>query len=210
MARRVATRPRRVLLQDFLPQDREVEDPVDSEESEAGDIPIHASTQADLQALFDEDPSREYESREETNARTPQTSEQISPFPQISHWTADTGSAMLDHWMEALNSRTPRVLNERELRYRSPFILGTLSSWPSTYKLRLTGPQRSILEKGLSFIPSVDVSRDQKIQLEFNIQNYHRKIKLATYFRNDKEKEKNIYPFIGSSSCHTQQRTVHI
>ena len=67
-------------------------------------------------------------------------------------------------------------------------------------QFRLTGPQRSLLEKGLSFVPSVGVSRDQKIELEFNIHNYHRRIKLATYFKHNQEKDKNILPFIGSSN----------
>ena len=61
----------------------------------------------------------------------------------------------------------------------------------------LTGPQRNLLDKGLSFIPTLDIGRDQKAQLQWDIQNYHRKIKLATYFKNSNTKEK--LPFIGPS-----------
>ena len=96
VTKRVATRPRRVLLEDYLPQDQlprrvlpgdlspqeqEVEVFVDAEELGTEEIPVHASTQANLEALFEEDPSREYESGEEADAQTPQTVGQISPVP---------------------------------------------------------------------------------------------------------------------------------
>ncbi|CAK6983603.1 hypothetical protein D5F01_LYC17063 [Scomber scombrus] len=72
LTQRDAITARRVLPE----KDRKTEESDDSEESEAVDIPIHASTQVDLQALFEEDHSREEESREEGNVLTPQTSGQ--------------------------------------------------------------------------------------------------------------------------------------
>lgn len=48
----------------------------------------------------------------------------------------------------------------------------------------LSKPQWDLLNRGLTFIPTIDLHKDQKGQLQLDIQNYHRKIKLATYFRN--------------------------
>lgn len=62
----------------------------------------------------------------------------------------------------------------------------------------LSTPQRRLLSKGLSFIPTLDLGRDQKIQLELDLQNYHRKIKLAAYYRNGPSKQS--LPFIGPSN----------
>lgn len=61
----------------------------------------------------------------------------------------------------------------------------------------LSGPQRDLLSKGLSFIPVLGIGRDQKVNLVADIQNYHRKIKLATYFEDSQQKEKR--PFVGPS-----------
>lgn len=47
--------------------------------------------------------------------------------------------------------------------------------------------QRDLLNKGLSFVPSLNIGRDQKSQ--WDIQQYHRKIKLAVYYRNSTKKE---------------------
>lgn len=61
----------------------------------------------------------------------------------------------------------------------------------------LSKPQSSLLSKGLTFIPTISLGRDQKLKLEFDLQNYHRKIKLATYYRNALSKK--ITPFVGPS-----------
>lgn len=44
--------------------------------------------------------------------------------------------------------------------------------------------QLALLNRGLTFIPVVDLYRNQKRQLELDMQNYHRRIKLIAYFRN--------------------------
>ncbi len=62
---------------------------------------------------------------------------------------------------------------------------------------KLTRPQHSLLSKGLSFIPTLDIGKDQKLQFQLDMQNYHRRIKLATYFRNSNNR---ILPFVGPSS----------
>lgn len=61
----------------------------------------------------------------------------------------------------------------------------------------LPDPQRTLLSKGLSFIPTLDLGRNQKVQLQLDIQNYHRKLKLAAYFKNATDKP--LLPFTGTS-----------
>lgn len=62
----------------------------------------------------------------------------------------------------------------------------------------LSRQQQKLLSKGLTFIPTSDISRDQKAQFQLDMQNYHRKIKLASYFGNSNAEE--IPPFIGPSN----------
>lgn len=54
-----------------------------------------------------------------------------------------------------------------------------------------------MLSRGLSFIPSLDIGKGQKINLELDIQKYHRKIKLAAYFKNSQSKDRVM--FVGQS-----------
>lgn len=61
----------------------------------------------------------------------------------------------------------------------------------------LTGPQKKLLSRGLSFIPSLDIGKGQKINLELDIQKYHRKIKLAAYFKNSQSRGRVM--FVGQS-----------
>lgn len=51
----------------------------------------------------------------------------------------------------------------------------------------LTKAQLELLNRGLTFVPTIDLTKNQKKQLELDIQTYHRKIKLATYFRHTKK-----------------------
>lgn len=62
---------------------------------------------------------------------------------------------------------------------------------------KLSRPQHTLLSKGLSFIPTLDIGRNQSIQLRLDLQNYHRKIKLAVYYKDSQKKD--ILPFIGPS-----------
>lgn len=50
-----------------------------------------------------------------------------------------------------------------------------------------TKAQLVVLEKGLSFVPTLDLSKGQKNQFKLDLQNYHRKVALATYFRDSEE-----------------------
>lgn len=63
---------------------------------------------------------------------------------------------------------------------------------------QLTTAQYNLLNKGLSFIPTVAIHKNEKLQLEMDLQNYHRRIKLATYFRQAPKKDRA--PFIGPSN----------
>lgn len=47
----------------------------------------------------------------------------------------------------------------------------------------LTGSQADLLTRGLTFIPTLGVNRRQKVQTLLDIQNYHRRLKLAAYFQ---------------------------
>lgn len=48
----------------------------------------------------------------------------------------------------------------------------------------LSQAQWNVLNRGLTFIPVVDLNKNQKAQLQFDLQSYHRRIKLALYFGN--------------------------
>lgn len=62
----------------------------------------------------------------------------------------------------------------------------------------LTKAQFNLLNKGLTFIPTIDIQKDQKGQLQLDIQNYHRKIQLGAYFRNSVKREP--LPFLSPSN----------
>lgn len=47
--------------------------------------------------------------------------------------------------------------------------------------------QFQLLNRGLTFIPTIDINKNQKMQLELDIQTYHRKVKLATFFKNSEK-----------------------
>ncbi|KAL2076412.1 hypothetical protein ACEWY4_027991 [Coilia grayii] len=49
----------------------------------------------------------------------------------------------------------------------------------------LTPSQASLLKKGLTFIPAPIMTTNSKQQLAYDLQTYHRKIKLASYFGDD-------------------------
>ena len=62
----------------------------------------------------------------------------------------------------------------------------------------LSRSQYDLLNKGLTFVPTLGVIRDQRLQLQVDLQDYHRKIKLANYFNNSKQNERR--PFTGPSN----------
>lgn len=64
--------------------------------------------------------------------------------------------------------------------------------------LALSKAQLDVLNKGLTFVPTINLKKDQKVQLQLDIQNYHRKVKLATYFRG-KNTSTTVLPFMPSS-----------
>lgn len=63
----------------------------------------------------------------------------------------------------------------------------------------LSRAQYELLGKGLTFIPTVELGRDQKAQLELDLQSYHRRIKLAAYYGNT-PKSRGMRRFVGPST----------
>lgn len=64
-------------------------------------------------------------------------------------------------------------------------------------KFKPTPAQHRLLGRGLSFVPTVGIYRDQKRTLQLDIQNYHRRIKLASFFKDSAKKP--VVPFTGPS-----------
>ena len=52
--------------------------------------------------------------------------------------------------------------------------------------LNLTHDQIGILNRGLTFIPTVVTNKKDKKQLELDLQTYHRRLKLQTFFEGKK------------------------
>lgn len=61
----------------------------------------------------------------------------------------------------------------------------------------LTGPQRELLRRGLLFVPALDVGKDRKAGFFYDLGAYHRKVKLAAFFRDSPQRPK--LPFSGPS-----------
>lgn len=62
---------------------------------------------------------------------------------------------------------------------------------------KLSQTQFDLLNRGLTFIPTLDINKNQKQQLQLDIQEYHRKIKLASYFQDGKRKK--LTPFVAAT-----------
>lgn len=63
---------------------------------------------------------------------------------------------------------------------------------------RPTHAQWTLLNRGLTFIPALDANKDQKTQLQLDMQKYHRKLKLVAYFRKNNKREPR--PFMPTST----------
>lgn len=75
-------------------------------------------------------------------------------------------------------------------------LLGSRNVVILTKNFTPTKTQLKLLEKGLTFIPVMGTIKDQKMQLQLDIQNYHRKLKLASYFKSSR---KQPLPFTPAS-----------
>ena len=62
-----------------------------------------------------------------------------------------------------------------------------------------TKAQLSLLNRGLTFIPSIKIDKNVKTQLLLDVQKYHRRIKLATYFKDADDPDSTILPFMPPS-----------
>lgn len=65
-------------------------------------------------------------------------------------------------------------------------------------QFKLSRSQSDLLSKGLTFVPSPIRGRDHRAQLQFDLQSYHRKIKLIDYFKKSTPTKKR--PFTGVSN----------
>lgn len=65
-------------------------------------------------------------------------------------------------------------------------------------KIKLTSPQLSLLNRGLNFIPTRGSNNNIKTQSRFDLQNYHRRLKLWAYYKDDEASAK--LPFTPSST----------
>lgn len=63
-------------------------------------------------------------------------------------------------------------------------------------KFQLTEPQYDLLSRGLTFVPTLKKHKNHYSQLKFDLQEYHRRLKLADFFKNSSGKKQ---PFIGPS-----------
>lgn len=50
--------------------------------------------------------------------------------------------------------------------------------------------QWNLLNRGLTFVPTINLYKNQRKQIQLDIQNYHRRVKLATYFHSRDNKRK--------------------
>lgn len=64
-------------------------------------------------------------------------------------------------------------------------------------KFKLTRPQFDLLNRGLTFIPTLEKLKNHHSQLQLDLQEYHRKIKLADFFKNSPVGERR--PFMEPS-----------
>lgn len=69
-----------------------------------------------------------------------------------------------------------------------------------TDKFHPTQAQLTLLNKGLTYIPTIGLGKFQKKQLEIDLQTYHRKIKLAAYFRDSNSDWAKPPPFTPPST----------
>lgn len=64
--------------------------------------------------------------------------------------------------------------------------------------VHLTVAQTRLLSKGLTFTPTLNADREHRMRAQYDLQSYHRKIKLAAYFKGSRQKVR--LPFMGTST----------
>lgn len=97
----------------------------------------------------------------------------------------------MDEWDSTSNAgaladpfklKAPLSLSEGGPHGPGPMIQENV--WVLTKNFTPSQAQLNLLNRGLTFIPTFKLDRNRKKQLLMDIQNYHRKIKLAVHFRN--------------------------
>lgn len=70
-----------------------------------------------------------------------------------------------------------------------------------------TKTQYNLLNKGLTFVPTLDLHKNQRLHLQLDLQNYHRRIKLAHYFKNSDQNK--LTPFLPKSTWIPPTGAIH-
>ncbi|TNN32729.1 hypothetical protein EYF80_057109 [Liparis tanakae] len=91
------------------------------------------------------------------------------------HWTPDTARSMWAHWRNSMEVRPAAGTNpkgESVINLSATFCLDSV--------------QQGLLERGLSFIPTVGESAKQQEELAMQLKAYHRRLKLHALFGNSR------------------------
>lgn len=102
----------------------------------------------------------------------------------------------MDGLSESFKRFCPISLDLEGAKNQQPLVAQEVVVLAPNFKLSIL--EYNLLSKGLSFIPTNSLGKNQKLQLELDLQNYHRKIKLASYFRNAPAKK--VTPFVDAST----------
>ena len=107
------------------------------------------------------------------------------------HWSAPTAQAFLKHWSNFLN--LPGSSDQVQVERKG---LVNLSS-----HFRPSPAQVSLLLKGLSFVPTLNISQRGPPSMRLDIAAYHRRLKLAAFFEDREQTDPSERPrFLPKSS----------
>lgn len=103
-------------------------------------------------------------------------------------WTQDTAALIWQHWRD--------YIHIQEIR---PHLIEEYNQITNLSSLNLTPDQISLLSKGLSFIPSCGALQDVRPALAYDVQQYHRRLKLLAHFGPSSNPIDNRLPFVPPS-----------
>ena len=104
------------------------------------------------------------------------------------HWTAATASNIHKHWINYLN-----LVSSADQSWEERKELVNLSS-----HFRPSLDQTTLLVKGLSFVPTLNLAKGGGRQVALDVSDYHRRLKLAAFFegreRDDPAERPRFFP----------------
>ncbi|KAA0705152.1 hypothetical protein E1301_Tti020688 [Triplophysa tibetana] len=101
----------------------------------------------------------------------------------LTHWTSETAMAMAKLWLDALNYGGAH-------QHQADGTVVNLSKL-----IQLSKGELSLLQKGLTFIPSTRVSEFNMPELQVQASSYHRRLRLAAFFGVETEDRQPELPF---------------